>query len=94
MPGVRVLDTPGHTAHHASLVVTSRVAGRTARAGDALLSYAYFLPGSTWTGNADFHDRALALESMQRIAHAADIIVPGHGAPSASFRSTWMEGGN
>jgi glyoxylase-like metal-dependent hydrolase (beta-lactamase superfamily II) len=82
--GVKVVYTPGHTDHHASVLVTSRLAGlrtRIALAGDAVVSYSYFAQGRVWRYNADFYNAREALESMRRLAAMCDLIVPGHGAP-------------
>jgi glyoxylase-like metal-dependent hydrolase (beta-lactamase superfamily II) len=93
MPGVHVMLSPGHTPDHASLVVMSTIAGLAARiavAGDAVLSHSTFAFGRLSLSGERHSDRALALESMKRIAHSADLIVPGHGVPFASFRPDWL----
>lgn len=87
--GVRVVYTPGHTDHHASLLVTSRLAGLKARialAGDAIVSSSYFFQGKIWKQNADFYDYRAALESVKLLADLSDIIVPGHGTPFIAAR--------
>ena len=87
--GVKVVYTPGHTDHHASLLVASRLAGLKTRvtvAGDAVVSYSYFAQGKVWQHNADFYDRRAALESARLLAGMSDIIVPGHGPPFMTFR--------
>jgi glyoxylase-like metal-dependent hydrolase (beta-lactamase superfamily II) len=87
--GVEVVYTPGHTDHHASLLVTSRLADLKARiavAGDAVVSCSYFAQGKVWQHNADFYDRGAALESTRRLASLSDIIVPGHGSPFVTFQ--------
>lgn len=86
--GVKVVYTPGHTDHHASVLVASRLAGlntRIALAGDAVISYSYFAQGKVWQHNADFYDRRAALESTRRLAGMSDIIVPGHSPPFVTF---------
>lgn len=65
--GVKVLYTPGHTSDHVSVLVTCHLAGLKARiviAGDAVISYSYFVLGKVWKNNADFYDPKVALESM------------------------------
>jgi glyoxylase-like metal-dependent hydrolase (beta-lactamase superfamily II) len=87
--GVRVVYTPGHTDHHASVLVASRLAGlktRIAVAGDAVVSCSYFAQGKVWQHNADFYDRGVALESIRRLADMSEIIVPGHGSPFVTFQ--------
>lgn len=78
-PGVRVMETPGHTMDSISLVATC--VGEKMRivvAGDALPTLGNFqkdLPPA-------FHvDRDLAIASMKRIIGAADVVVPGHDRP-------------
>ncbi|SFM99736.1 MBL fold metallo-hydrolase [Thermodesulforhabdus norvegica] len=85
--GVKVIYTPGHTDHHASVLVAGRLAGLRARiavAGDAVISYSYFAQGKIWRHNADFYDHRQALESQTRLAELSDIIIPGHGVPFAT----------
>lgn len=87
--GVKVVYTPGHTDHHASVLVASRLAGLEARiaiAGDAVISSSYFAQEKVWQHNADFYDYRAALESIRRLAGMSDIIVPGHGAPFVTSR--------
>ncbi|MEM3883163.1 MAG: MBL fold metallo-hydrolase [Candidatus Methanomethyliaceae archaeon] len=87
--GVRVLYTPGHTDHHASVLVASRLAGLKARvaiAGDAIISSSYFAQKKVWKQNADFYDYKAALESVKLLVDVSDIIIPGHGAPFTTYR--------
>jgi len=87
--GVKVVYTPGHTDHHASVLVASRLAGlktKIAVAGDAVVSYSYFAQGKVWQHNADFYNYRQALESETRLASLSDIIIPGHGVPFTAFR--------
>jgi hypothetical protein len=87
--GVRVLYTPGHTDHHASVLVASRLAGLKARvaiAGDAIISSGYFAQKKVWKHNADFYDYKAALESVRLLVDLSDIIIPGHGAPFTTYR--------
>lgn len=74
LPGVRVIATPGHTLHHASLLFESDKA-RVAIAGDAAMTRDFF-------SHRDFYfntvDAAAALASVDLLQRETDIIVPGH----------------
>lgn len=94
--GVNVLATPGHTEHHASVVLQTerlvykesfelrgRISGigspRIVVAGDAIVSYAYFIQNKVWDYNSDFFSAEKARESIKKISAVADFIIPGHG---------------
>jgi glyoxylase-like metal-dependent hydrolase (beta-lactamase superfamily II) len=77
LPGVRVVATPGHTRHHASLIVDDRIA----IAGDAIVDYSYFRDDAVWSFNTDFFSLEAARETMRRLTERAEVIVPGHGGP-------------
>ncbi len=82
--GVRAVFTPGHTSDHASILVSCRIEGihaKIAIAGDAVISYSYFVERKIWNHNADFYDRNIALDSAKRLAAMSDSIIPGHGTP-------------
>jgi glyoxylase-like metal-dependent hydrolase (beta-lactamase superfamily II) len=93
--GARMVLTPGHTDGHASVIVgcrLGRVAARVAIAGDAIISYGDVLTGRIWSYNADFFDRNLAVESVNRLFDLADVIIPGHGVPfsvTPHLRKMW-----
>lgn len=74
LPSVRVIATPGHTLHHASLLFESDQA-RVAIAGDAAMTRDFF-------SHRDFYfntvDDAAALSSIDLLQRESDIIVPGH----------------
>ncbi|NQE06725.1 hypothetical protein C5S32_12715 [ANME-1 cluster archaeon GoMg1] len=94
--GVNVLATPGHTEHHASVVLQAerlvykgsfelrgRISGigspRIVVAGDAIVSYAYFIQNKVWDYNSDFFSAEKARESIKKISAVADFIISGHG---------------
>lgn len=76
LPGVFLMHTPGHTRGSMSVVVEAEDA-RYVMAGDAIPTQDNF---EKWAPPRTNIDREMALDSMQRIAEVADIIVPGHGA--------------
>ncbi len=81
--GVRLLHTPGHTQGSLSVLVD---AGETyALAGDAIPMEDNV---RRWVPPGIHYDRELALASMSRLLHLADIVVPGHGPPfrTAKYR--------
>jgi glyoxylase-like metal-dependent hydrolase (beta-lactamase superfamily II) len=87
--GVRVIYSPGHTIDHASLVVETafkEMKVRVAVAGDAVVSYSYFVAGRIWKYNADFYNEEVGRKSMSLLRNAADIIIPGHSVPFLSFQ--------
>ncbi len=93
--GVMVLATPGHTEHHASLVLTlddvcqesSGFAGHVpvikspciVVAGDAIVSHSYYMQNKFWDYNSDFFSKEHSIRSQQTISKLADYIIPGHG---------------
>ncbi|MFX0065901.1 MAG: MBL fold metallo-hydrolase [Candidatus Hermodarchaeota archaeon] len=77
---IRVLNTPGHTIDHTSLVIYSNEK-TIVIAGDAITSLSYYLMGTVWNLNADFYDEDIAKESVRKITNIADLIFPGHGPP-------------
>lgn len=87
--GVKVRLTPGHTADHASILVDTTFNGVKARiaiAGDAIVSHSYFQTGRIWRYNADFHNADEAKESVSRLIHASDVVIPGHGVPFMAYK--------
>jgi glyoxylase-like metal-dependent hydrolase (beta-lactamase superfamily II) len=83
-PGLSILATPGHNAHHHSVVITFNEALLVA-AGDAVVSQSYYDHGAVWTYNTDFQSERVAKESMTKIREIADIIIPGHGHPFENY---------
>ena len=81
IPGVTVMETPGHSAGHISLLVDT-VEGKAAIAGDAFSDAG--APGRGLPFLV-FWDEAQARESLKRIASSASIFYPGHDNP---FRMT------
>ena len=75
-PGVRIMETPGHTLDSISVVCES--SRRIVIAGDAIPLMGNFLK---WVPPRLHVDRELAMKSMARIVDAADLVVPGHDSP-------------
>ncbi len=86
--GVNVIDTPGHTPEHKSLVF-ERLSKDFVIAGDAVIDEAYFRMGHVYYGNGyDDEQIAQARRSMERIEGLSDYIIPGHGAVFANDKRT------
>ena len=80
-PGVKAMETPGHTMDSISLAATcmqGREMMRIVAAGDALPTIGNFQKS---VPPASHVDRDLAISSMERIIRAADVVVPGHDLP-------------
>jgi glyoxylase-like metal-dependent hydrolase (beta-lactamase superfamily II) len=75
-PGVKIIDTPGHSTDSISIVVESQSV--VVLAGDALPTFSNFIKG---VPPAHHVDRELACRSMSRILEIADVVVPGHDRP-------------
>jgi len=74
IPGVRILDTPGHVEKHVSVAVETDE-GCVVVAGDAVRE-CVILDGRV---PPRYHDPVKYLESMRKVFDEADIIIPGHG---------------
>ena len=74
IPGITVIETPGHSAGHASLVFES-AGKRIAVAGDAVMTRNFFQHRDYYFNTVD---PDAAVSSIRIIASAADIVVPGH----------------
>jgi N-acyl homoserine lactone hydrolase len=75
-PGLWIMGTPGHSRDSISVVVeASKIV---IVAGDALPTFDNFLKN---VPPALHIDRDLAVSSMERIVHLADIVIPGHDMP-------------
>ena len=77
VPGVRVIETPGHTRGSIS-VVAETPEGTWVMAGDALPTLDNYV---AWLPPGIHFDPDVALASMRVIVEVADVVVPGHGAP-------------
>jgi glyoxylase-like metal-dependent hydrolase (beta-lactamase superfamily II) len=73
-PGVELLSTPGHTDGLTSLAFHSG-GSRVLVTGDAVMTADFFQHRDVYFNSVD---RAEAVRSVERIADAADIVVPGH----------------
>lgn len=72
--GIDVIETPGHTPGHASLLFES--AGlRVVVAGDAAMTRDFFRHRDYYFNTAD---AGAAVRSIETIAGTADIVIPGH----------------
>jgi len=75
LPGaIDVIPTPGHTANHHSLAFECD-GRRVVVAGDAVMTRDFWDHRQGYFNSADF-DQAAA--TIDRLAHVADIVVPGH----------------
>lgn len=82
--GVRLVHTPGHTPGSISVMVE---AGETfAIAGDAIPTEDN---ARKWVPPGHHYDRRKAMDSMEMLIEAADVVVPGHGP---AFRTAPYKG--
>jgi len=77
--GLTVIDTPGHTTDHKSLVFRLSLKDFVI-AGDAVINNAYYVMDHVFYSN-QYDDEQIeqAKRSMQKIQMLADFIIPGHG---------------
>jgi glyoxylase-like metal-dependent hydrolase (beta-lactamase superfamily II) len=73
--GISLFASPGHTYGHHSLLTTTRW-GNLIVSGDALMSFEWFEANEGFHNCVDFE---LATETIHRIRHTADLVIPGHG---------------
>ncbi len=74
IPGITVVETPGHSVGHASLVFESE-GKQVAVAGDAAMTRDFFRHRDYYFNTVD---PGAAVASIEAIAQVADIVVPGH----------------
>ncbi len=74
LPGIKVIETPGHTPGHASLLLESD-GPRVVVAGDAVMTRDFFRHRDYYFNTAD---PVAAVRSIEVIAATAHIVVPGH----------------
>jgi N-acyl homoserine lactone hydrolase len=72
--GVRLVPTPGHSVDSISVFVDADL--RYAIVGDAIPTEDNFV---RWVPPGVNYDEVVALESMERIARFAQVVIPGHG---------------
>jgi N-acyl homoserine lactone hydrolase len=75
-PGVKIIDTPGHSMDSISVVIESQEI--VVLAGDALPTLSNHIKG---VPPAHHVDRGMACRSMSRILKIADVVIPGHDRP-------------
>lgn len=75
-PGVKIMDTPGHSMDSISVVVESQ--NVVVLAGDALPTFSNYIKG---VPPAYHIDKGMACRSMSRILKIADVVIPGHDRP-------------
>ena len=82
IPGIQIIETPGHSHGSISIIVTGQIANLgtqpIALTGDALPIMDNYVK---WVPPGIHYDPKIALESMSKITELADIIIPGHDRP-------------
>ena len=73
--GLSLLLTPGHTATHHSLVLSSPW-GRLVVAGDAVMTQDYWDAEEGYHNSVDF---PAAADSIRKLKSLAAVVIPGHG---------------
>ncbi len=82
LPNVAIINTPGHTRDHSSLLYTNEnKTVRIAVSGDAIINLAWLQSGKIWKFNSGYMGAETAKESIKRILKESDIVIPGHGQP-------------
>jgi N-acyl homoserine lactone hydrolase len=85
-PGIRIIETPGHSMDSISVVVES---GKViVLAGDALPTFNNYLKGIP---PAIHIDKNLAVSSMSRILKLAEVVVPGHDRPFLVYEKIYTQ---
>jgi N-acyl homoserine lactone hydrolase len=73
LPGIRMIDTPGHSPGHMSMVATTE-AGTVVMAQDAVKNRAEFIAGVA----DQTMDAAASSASIERVASLGGVVIPGH----------------
>ena len=76
-PGIQIIETPGHTRGHISVVVSTND-GNTVIAGDSLTDAFSLQRG---TPGLIFWSKKEASESVEKIRKIASVVYPGHDRP-------------
>ena len=76
-PGVKVIETPGHTLDSISVIVDT-MKSLVVISGDALPTFNNFIKN---VPPALHVSRELAISSMSKIINTADVVIPGHDLP-------------
>lgn len=74
---ITIVETPGHTMEHTSVLFTHE-GKRVLVAADALLAIEYYEHREV---HPNSEDTELALRSLDKIKDMADIVIPGHDKP-------------
>ena len=74
VPGIRVVNIPGHTSG-ISMIIFNSPDGRVAVVGDAVMTRDFFYAREGYYNSVDF---VQSTRSIDLIAESADIVVPGH----------------
>lgn len=85
--GVRIVETPGHTFDHISVVVDTED-GKVVIAGDAISSKKY--ADDVGALPLVFVDEGKYIESKKKILRIADIIIPGHDEQFRSIKQNLL----
>jgi len=80
-PGIRLIQTPGHTAECAALLVQTD-------AGNVVITHAWWFSDMTPEKDPLAEDQEALDKSRARILSLADEIIPGHGARFQVSRAT------
>ncbi|MFS0722563.1 MBL fold metallo-hydrolase [Paenibacillus sp. 1P07SE] len=81
-PGLQIVQTPGHTLGHTSVLFRhAGSGGRVLVAADAVLAKEYYAYGEVHPISEDQEAAKRTIDEVKRLA--PDVIIPGHDAPFA-----------